>query len=162
MDLAESKSVRPAMTIRPRTGRTMPAIACTMEVLPDPDRPKSATIGASAAKAPSNENVPLRSAASSSIMVGFGPGAAHEALGEGERREGEDDREDAKADHLRVLPRHLRERIDRERERLRLAPGVPDDRDGRAEFAQRAREGEDRARDDAGPRERQRDREEDA
>src|SRR5204863_1057784 len=151
MDFAESKSVRPAMTICPRTGRTMPAIACTMEVLPDPDRPKRATIGASAAKAPSNENVPRRSAASSSIMGGFRPAAAHEPLGEGERREGKDDREDAKADHLRVLPRHLRERIDRERERLRFSGDVRYERDRGAEFAQRAREGEDRARDDARP-----------
>jgi hypothetical protein len=37
-----SKSVRPSIAMRPRVGRTSPAMACSTEVLPAPDAPTSA------------------------------------------------------------------------------------------------------------------------
>jgi hypothetical protein len=79
---AESKSVLPSTVIRPRVGRRIPAIACTMEVFPVPERPKSATIGASAVNAPSNSKAPRRRPRSASTTR---DSPAHQPFGRGER-----------------------------------------------------------------------------
>ena len=59
-----------------------------------------------------------------------------------------------------VAARHLRQRVDRRRDGLRLARDVGDESDGGAEFAERAGKGQHRAGDDAGQRQRQRHRDE--
>src|SRR5579862_3120720 len=150
MRFSESKSVRSLITMRPHSGRTMPAIAFTIVDFPEPDRPKSATMGASLRNAASSVNDPRRAATSTSSMARIRRVApAREPLGESQRRKRQHDGEDRKAQRLRVAAGHLRVRVDRERQGARLARYVRHERDRRAELAQRPREGEQGARDDA-------------
>src|SRR5262245_25525176 len=101
--------------MRPREGRTSPAIAFTSVVFPEPERPKSAVMGASAAKRASSENDWRERPTSISSMGGGGARAPREPLGQRERGEREDHREDGELERLRVLSRHLRVGVDRER-----------------------------------------------
>src|SRR6185503_14185686 len=157
MPAFSSKSVRPPTAMRPRSGLTSPAIAFTSVLLPAPERPKSATMGASAAKRASRRNPPCISVTSTSSMGRLGAAAAaHEPFREGERRDRERDGEEREAQDLVVVTGGLRERVDRERQRLRLARDVRDEGDRGAELTERAREGEDRAGDEARPCEGQR------
>ena len=141
----------PADHDAPRSGLTMPAIACTSVVLPEPERPKSATIGASLANAASSAEgaAARRRRRPQAWRVSGGACAAHEPFGERERGERERHREERQAQRLVVAAGHLGEGVDRERQRLRLAGDVGDERDGGAELAQRAREAEQRAGDHA-------------
>src|SRR5258706_13988627 len=139
MPRAESKSTRSPITMRPRSGRAMPGIASTSVVFPEPERPKSATIGASLANAASSRNLPRGTATSTSSMVRARRASAHQPFGEGERNERKHDGEERQAKRLRIAARNLGERVDRERQRARLARNVGHEGDGRAEFTQRAR-----------------------
>src|SRR5689334_9520451 len=100
--------------MRPRSGRSVPAMAFTIVLLPAPERPKSDTIGASEAKAASTGNEPRRRRMSTSIIAGGGPLAAHQPLGKRERSQRERHGQGRKAQRLRVLARRLREGVDRE------------------------------------------------
>ena len=128
----------------------MPAIAFTSVVLPEPERPKSATIGASLRNAASSAKAPRRTATSTSSMARRLASARRTSHSESASAPSDSTTEKMRqAQRLRVAARHLRERVDGERQRLRLAGNVGDERDGRAELAQGAREREQRAGDDA-------------
>ena len=62
------------------------------------------------------------------------------------------DRDEGEAQRAGVAARHLREGVDRRRQRLRLARNVGDEGDGGAELAHRLGEAQDHAGDDAGQR----------
>jgi hypothetical protein len=99
MPAAESKSVRPPITMRPRSGRTTPAMAFTIVDFPEPERPKRATIGAPDANAASTLKPPRRMATSTSSMA---RAPAGEPFRERERQHREQDREDRHAQRQRV------------------------------------------------------------
>src|SRR6185369_3053805 len=101
---------------------------------------KRATMGASLENAASRRKVPRGTATSTSSMVRARGAATHQPLGECERCEREQHGEERQAHRLRIAARNLGERVDRERQRARLAGNVGDEGDGRAEFSQRARE----------------------
>src|SRR6185369_1223971 len=156
MPRAESKSTRSPITMRPRSGRTIPAMAFTSVVFPEPERPKSATMGASLENAASSRNLPRGTATSTSSMVRTRGAATHQPFGECERRERKQHGEEREAHRLSIAARNLRERVDRERQRARLARNVGDEGDGGAEFSQRARERKESPRRDAGNGKRER------
>src|SRR5690349_15752333 len=141
MRFDESKRTRLPMTMRPRSGRTVPAMAFTRVVLPEPDRPKSATMGASLSNAASTRKSPRRTETSTSSIGGPAMATNH-PLGKSERGERHQHRDDREAQCLRVAVRHLGRGVDRERQRARLAGNVGDEGYRRAELSQRAREGE--------------------
>src|SRR5437763_4090225 len=161
MERLRSKRMRPSTTMRPDCGVTRPAIASTSVVLPEPERPKRATIGASAAKRASSRKAPRRAVRSTSSIGAASPDvASHQPFGDDERAEREQHREQRKPQRLRIPARHLDRAVDRERQRLGLPGDAGDERDRRTEFPERAGEAEERAGDDAGPGEREREREE--
>src|SRR6476619_3270013 len=101
----------------------MPAMAFTRVVLPEPERPKNATIGASLANAASMRKSSRRTATSTSSMRAALVAPDH-PLGQRQRAEGHQDRDDREAQRLGVAVRHLRRRVDRQRQRARLAGDV--------------------------------------
>src|SRR5438270_12312329 len=113
--------------MRPRSGRTMPAIAFTSVVFPEPDRPKSATIGASLRNAASRRKAPRATAMSTSSMVCTRRTAAHEPFGKRERGERKQHGQDREAQRRRIAAGDLREGVDRERQGARLAGNVRDE-----------------------------------
>ena len=74
-----------------------------------------------------------------------------------QRGERDDHGDDDQRHRGAVAARHLRERVDRRRDGLRLAGNVGHESDGGAEFAERSGEGQHHAGDHAGQRQRQRD-----
>src|SRR5215467_11849103 len=153
-----SNIVSPPISIRPRSGRRIPAIALTTEVLPAPERPKSAVTPSPASNEAARRKSPRLRPMSSDSIFAVNPArrTAHQDLGKVERSEGEHYREHAQAQRRGVSGRSLRVGVDRERQRARLAGNVRHEGDGRAELAQASREGEEHAGDDAGKRERER------
>src|SRR5215472_9871423 len=158
MPRAASNIVSPLIAIRPRSGRRMPAIALTTEVLPAPDRPKSAVTPSPASNDAERRKSPrLRPMSSESIFaVDAARSAAHQDLGKVERGEREQYRQHAQAHRRGVTGRRLRIGVDRERQRPRFARDVRHEGDRCAELAKASREREQRAGDDAGKREWQR------
>src|SRR5690348_3246519 len=124
--------------MRPDSGRDRPAIRLSTVLLPAPERPNSAVTPPPVLNAASSAKLPSRQRASnSSIEARHARGRPpQQELGSHERREREHDRENAKAQRLRVAARYLGERVDRQRQRLGLARDVRDERDRRAELAE--------------------------
>src|SRR4029077_3290369 len=104
----------------------------------------------SALKLTSRWNAPRRSSMSASIIFVHARSAPGHPLRGRESDDGKQDREDGQSQRLRVTARHLRERVDRKRQRLGLSRNVGDKGDGRAELAEGARERPGRPCDDAG------------
>src|SRR5882672_720482 len=153
MPSSAANTVSPLISMRPRSGRRMPAMALTTEVLPAPDRPNSAVTPSPVWNEAERLQAPsLRSTSTDSIFLAHYPArrAAHQDFRYVERGERQQHRDDAQAHRGRVARRGLRVRVDRERQRARLARNVGNEGDGRAELAQAAREGEQHAGDHAG------------
>src|SRR5262245_375298 len=108
-----------------------------MVVFPAPDRPKSAVIPGPVENDASSANAPMRKRASnSSIAAGSADvRAPQQELGGHQRDQRQHDGEDAEAQGLRVAAGHLREGVDRERQRLGLSRNIGHERDGGTEFA---------------------------
>src|SRR5882762_9164787 len=142
------------MVMRPRSGRRIPAMALTTEVLPAPERPKSAVTPSPASNEAARRKSPNpRSMWTESIFPCYPPrGAAHHDFRNIERGKRQQHRDDAQAHRSLVASWSLRIGIDRERQRARLAGDVRHERDRRAELAEAAREGEQHPGDDAGKR----------
>ena len=121
MRRAASNRTVSLMRIEPRCGVAIPAIALTTLVLPEPERPKRPTIGASAENLTSRWKSPSCCSMSTSIIALRLRGAAGEPFRRRERDDRQHDRDDAEAQRLRIAAGHLRERVDRQRQRLRLA-----------------------------------------
>src|SRR6267142_764074 len=152
-----SNTGSPSIAMRPRSGRRMPAMALTTEVLPAPERPKSAVTPAPASNEAARRKSPSpRSMSTDSIFPRYpARGAAHHHLGNVERGKRQQHRDDAQAHRGFVAGWSLRIGIDSERQRARLAGDVRHESDGRAELAEAARKGEQHAGDDAGESQRQ-------
>src|SRR5262245_30490253 len=126
--------------MRPRSGATRPAIMLTIEVLPEPDAPNSAVTPPAVSNFAASENSPSlfsTSTASISIPVVSHAGTPREPLGCDQRGERDNDRHQYKSHCRGVATGHLRQCVDRGRDRLRLAGDVGDEGDGGAELAER-------------------------
>src|SRR5256885_12968382 len=152
-----SNTGSPLMTIRPRSGRRMPATPLTTEVLPAPERPNNAVTPSPASKAAFIWKAPSRRSMSTVSVIAHDPSrrAPHQHFRNIQRSERQQYRNETQPQRRLVSRRRLGKGIDRERQRARLAGDVGDERDGRAELAQAAREGQQHARDDSRQRERQ-------
>ena len=136
---------RTARRRRARCGRgpacSRPAIMLTMLVLPAPDGPNSAVAPPSLANCALSENSPSCFSTSTDqhrhAPCKSRAGAAGEPFRRDQRGERNDDRDDRPAAARRVAARHLRQRVDRRRDGLRLARNVGDEGDGGAELAER-------------------------
>src|SRR5260221_840937 len=159
-----SNTGSPSIVMRPRSGRRMPAMALTTEVLPAPERPKSAVTPSPASKAALRRNAPRRRSMSTVSVIAPHPfcRTAHQYFRNVERGERKQHRNEAQPQRGLVSRWRLRIGIDRERQRARLAWYVGNESNGRAELSQAARKGQQHARDDAGQRQRQGDGEKDA
>src|ERR1043166_6064372 len=94
---AESNSIVPLQTIRPRSGVTSPATMLTIEVLPEPDGPNSAVTPSAASNFAATPNSPSffsTSTASMSLPVEARAGAAREPFGGDQRHQRNHDRDD--------------------------------------------------------------------
>src|SRR6185503_13226969 len=129
-----SNTGSPLMTIRPRSGRRMPAMALTTEVLPAPERPKRAVMPSPASKAALRRKLPRRRSMSSLRVIARDPagGAAYQHFGREQGRQRERDRYERHAQGLRVARRRLRVGIDREGQGAGLAGNVRYESNGRA------------------------------
>src|SRR5882672_10274159 len=155
MPWPESNTVSPLIAMRPRSGRRIPAMALTTEVLPAPDRPKSAVTPSPASNdAARRKSLSPRSISTDSIFAGHPARCpAHQDLGHIEGRQRQQHRDHAQAQRRGVPGRSLGVGVDRERQGARLARNVRDEGDGRSELAETARERKQNASDDAGKRE---------
>src|SRR3954467_6835351 len=102
MPAALSYSVRFSTEMRPDCGRASPAIRLSTVLLPAPERPKSAVTPPPVVNAASSAKAPMwpRTSNSSIAAGGAHGGAPHQDFGSHERRERQDDREDAQAQRL--------------------------------------------------------------
>src|SRR5712672_3302368 len=159
-----SNTGSPSIVMRPRSGRRMPAMALTTEVLPAPERPKSAVTPSPASKAALRRNAPRRRSMSTVSVIASHPfcRTAHQYFRNVERGERKQHRNEAQPQRGLVSRRRLRIGIDRERQRARLAGYVGDESNGRAELSQAARKGQQHACDDSRQSQRQSDGEKDA
>src|SRR5215831_18642644 len=164
MPRAASNIVSPLIAMRPRSGRRIPAMALTTEVLPAPERPKSAVTPSPPSNAAARRNSPrLRSTSSESIVASYAArGAPHHDFGEIQRGEREHDREHAQTQRRGVARRDLGVGVDRKRQRARLAGDVRYEGDGRAELSEATRKRQEHTGDDARERKRERHGEKDA
>src|SRR5882672_581616 len=147
-----SNTGSPSIVMRPRSGRRMPAMALTTEVLPAPERPKSAvTPSPTRNEAASRKPPSVRSMSTDSIFFASYPArsAAHQDFRNVQRGKRQKHRYEAQSHRRLVARRRLRKGIDRERQGARLAGNVRHEGDGRAEFTEAAREGEQHAGDEA-------------
>ena len=138
--------------MRPASGRTSPAIMLTSVVLPAPDGPNSPVTGPSLSNAMARSRSPTAYAGQGrapSFPVQPACRAACEEFGRQQRRHCDHDGDDHKAQRGGVTRRRLRIGIDRGRDRLGFARDIRHEGDGRAEFAQRLGEAQQRAGDDA-------------
>src|SRR3954471_12814727 len=144
--------------MRPDWGHARPAIRLSTVLLPAPERPKSAVTPPPVVNAASSAKAPTWQRTSNSSIAAGGAhgGAPHQDFGSHERRERQDDRENAQAQRLRVASGHLGKGVDRERQRLGLARNVGYESDRGAEFAEAAGERKQHAREDTRQDERQR------
>src|SRR6185295_12764759 len=124
MPRAASNNTAPLMRIDPRSGLAIPAIALTTLVFPDPDGPKSPTIGASTENLTASSNAPSRCSMSMSIIALRPRGAASEPFGCRQRDDRQNDGDDAQPQRLGVAAGNLGERINRQRQGLGLAGDV--------------------------------------
>src|SRR5690348_8380315 len=130
--MPHSLSVRtsPATAIWPRSGRKRPAIALISVVLPAPERPNNAVSPPALSNAASRRNAPkLCSTATLSMSQPqrAAGGALDQPLGDEQRRQRNRDRDERQAERRRIAARHLYQRVDQGRQRLRLAGDVRDE-----------------------------------
>ena len=134
----------PSSTMRPRSGRTSPAIMLMMRVLPAPDGPNSAGDAAVALERARERKVaePLFDVDGQHVIrrASARRRGAPSHSDSDQRDQRNDDRDDDEPQRGRIAARHLRERVDRRRDGLRLARNVGDEGDRGAEFAERAGE----------------------
>src|SRR5262245_14421986 len=157
-----SNKVSPLMSMRPRAGRRRPAMAFTTEVLPAPDRPKSAVTPSPPSNDAARRNSPSPRSMSTDSIFTRNPTCrpAHQDLGEIQSTEREQHGEHAQAQRRRVAGRSLRIGVARKRQRARLPRNVRNEGNGRAELPEAPRKGKQYSRNNPGKGERQRHREE--
>src|SRR5690348_16920722 len=127
MRLELSNNTLSSSAIRPRSGGTRPAIMLTSDVLPEPDGPNSAVAPPAASNLIASANSPSFFC-TSTLSISFPVVAQACAPGEPFRGDQCDQRQ-YDGDHhephrLQVAAGHLRERVDRRRQRLRLTGDV--------------------------------------
>src|SRR6185437_13162531 len=133
MRASPSNRTSPSSAIRPRSGLSSPAIMLMTPVLPAPEGPNSTVAplllanDALSVKAPSFFSI---STVSTSLSVQPRGGAARQPFRCDQRGERDDHGDDNKRKCRAIPARHLRERIDRRRNGLRLARNVGDEGDG--------------------------------
>src|SRR5690348_2960705 len=117
MRAARSNKVSPSSTMRPRSGSSRPAIMLIRLVLPPPAASKAASI----AKSPN-----LFSTSTDSILRSVQPRGrpSRQPFRGHQRGERDDDGDYHQLERGGVAARHLRERVDRRRDGLRLARDV--------------------------------------
>src|SRR5450759_2507583 len=141
MRAVSSNRNSPSSTMRPWSGRNSPAIILMMLVLPAPEGPNKAVAPLSLANCAFKDNSPIFFSISTTSMSYpmqtrcRAPGEPFRRDQRGERNNHSDDYELQRG---AVAARHLRERVDRGRDGLRLARNVGDEGDGGAELAERA------------------------
>src|SRR5262245_19637086 len=159
MRVLESNSTVSAMAMRPRSGVTRPAIMLTSVVLPDPEGPNRAVTPFAVAKRAAIVNSPRlfsTSTASTLLSMEAHAGPARQPFGEHERHERNRDRDQHQASGSSIAARRLGVGVDRGRDCLGLAWDVGNERNRRAEFAERLGKAEHAAGDQPRQRERQR------
>src|SRR6267142_6450745 len=154
---AEEKRVRPSMVISPSTMRLRPATASSKVVLPEPDGPKIAVIRESKEASMSSSKFASGMRHRSFISGPFS--RAQQPLRAPNEEEGQCDGDSQQGIGFRVFAQ-LNVIIDCQRQRLCLAWDISSQQYGRAEFAEGARERQQRAGNDAFVGERNRDHEE--
>src|SRR5262245_13027649 len=112
-----SKKTSSPTTTRPRSGVSRPAMALRTLVLPEPEAPNSAVTPASLSKRVASVKLPRRAPMSTDSRIGASaleaaPRRPQQPLGQDERAEREQDRQDAQPPGLRVAPRHLCQAVD--------------------------------------------------
>src|SRR5665811_286535 len=119
--------------MRPRSGRSRPAIMLTTVVLPAPDGPNKTVAPVSLA----NFAVTTKSPSffsTSTVNISNPVESRMSAAGEPFRRDQRGERDDHGDDHQRerggIAARHLREGVDRRRDGLRFARNIRDEGDG--------------------------------
>src|SRR5579862_626085 len=154
--VAPSYRVRPRCRIVPATGRWRPASARSVRVFPTPERPKTTSVPGSVIVARARTTCPparISTSKASAAPSGVMRTAAQPVAGDQDdcRDDGEDEDEHAGAAAVAgdVGGKHL------ERHRVRPSRDVASEHHRRAELAERAREGEDRAGEDAARGERE-------
>src|SRR5579862_3747354 len=149
-----SVSASPSTRMRPWSGRISPATMLISVVLPAPERPKRAVRPAPLSNAASSTKAPRRWVSATLSMRSEAKRPAGRALDQRfrskQRRQRDRDRHKRQAERPKVAARHLDQRVDECRQGLRFARDVRDEGDRRAEFPERAGEGEDHAGEDAG------------
>src|SRR5664280_1384385 len=169
MPASASKSTSPSSATCPWSGRSSPAMALSVNVLPAPEGPNSTSRVASLAKAMSSSNrcdgspMVLRTATFHFMARrSRAPRNAcrRQAACEQQHRDAGDRRQKDEPVGQIILA-GLYGFVDGDRHRLRLAGDAARDHQGRAEFAQRSGEREQGAGEDASPRQRQGDAAED-
>ena len=157
-----SATTSPSSTMRPRSGRSSPASSASRVDLPAPEAPNSAVVAAAgAAKAASTRNAPRASPASKSITGARSSAArAAPASRRAAARRGRSTATAREPQRRRFAARGLQRAVDREWQRLRFAGHAGGEGDHGPELAEAGREADDRGRDHARHRQRQRDREE--
>src|SRR6266699_2494969 len=163
MKMPRSVSVKasPSTMIWPRSGRKRPAIALISEVLPAPERPKSAVRPPALSNAASRTKLPKWcSTATLSISEPvYPPGRPlDQRLGGEQGGQRYRDRHNRQAKRREIAAGNLDQHIDRGRQRLGFAGDVRDEGDRRAELAERAGKREDHPGNDSGQDQRQGDR----
>src|SRR5258705_3899119 len=143
---AEEKSVRPSMVISPSTIRRRPATASSKVVLPEPDGPKIAVTRES--KDASMSSSKLASGMRQRNSISRLPFRTQQPLRAPDEQKGQGDGDSQQGISVRVFAQ-LNVIIDCQRQRLCLAWNISSQQDRRAEFADGARERQQRAGDDA-------------
>src|SRR5882672_5674344 len=144
MSRALSKTASPSISMRPRSGRRIPAIALTTDVLPAPEGPNSAVTPSPASKAAFSRKTPRRRSMASLRVIARDPagGTVYQHLRREQGRQRERNRNERHAQGLRVARRRLRIGVDGERQGAGLAGNIRYESNGRTEFAESARKRE--------------------
>src|SRR6266568_5340709 len=141
-----SVKTSPSTMIWPRSGRRRPAIALISEVLPAPERPKSAVRPPTLSNAASRTKLPKwcsTTTRSTSEPLGAARCPLDQHLGDEQRGERDRDRHKRQPKRREIAAGDLDQHIDRGRQCLGFAGDVRDEGDRRAELAERAGKGED-------------------
>src|SRR6516162_6323608 len=132
MPAAESKSARPAMAIRPASGRSSPASMLTRVVLPAPDRPKRARTPAAgsmawAAKLKLPRCFSTEISSISPLAADARMDAPRQRLGSDEGGQRQDQRDDRKPERGKVPIGLLGQGVDGDGDRAGLTGDVADE-----------------------------------
>src|SRR5215470_3149048 len=162
---AESNKARPAMAMRPASGRSSPASMLTRVVLPAPERPNSASTpvaGSTASAAKVKLPRVFRTESSSILATNTVVDAPRQRLRGDERDEGEDQGDDREPERGDVAGGLLGQGVDGDGDGAGLAGDIADGDNGGAELTQATCEGKHAADQYARQRQRHGDGEEDA